>query len=141
MKICLKTQAKQTQLQQIPIVLTERLPSHVKSPCELKCQFHVEKHEEHYLLTLNVTGQVMITCQRCLSVFEYNYDNQTQVAICPNELVAEKLMSNYECIVTHSHEIELNDILTDELHLYLPEKHLNLSDCDPEMEQFMSDNM
>lgn len=133
MKICLKTQAKQEQVVCETFTLTERLPARVQGPCELTCELQVEARSDYYLCTLNVNGIITVICQRCLGTFTYSYNNQSKLAVCHNDEIAETLMADYECIVVKHNEIDLIDIVTDELHLFLPEKHENLSDCDHEI--------
>lgn len=138
MKICLKTSAKQLNTEPVIVRISERLPMHIHLPCDLSCKFQVDAHHEYYLVTLNVTGTLELVCQRCVAGFQYEYSNQTQVAVCQAEDVAENLMTSYECIVSKSNEIDLTEILTDELHLFCPEKHLNTADCDDSIQQYVA---
>ena len=129
MMICLKTASNQIAPTRVTVKLCERLPSHIISECTLDCEYLVQRLPAYHLLKLTVSGNVTIQCQRCLEPFTYGYDNQTEVAICRDEETAEKLMEHYECIVASQNEIDLVPILTDELHLYAPEKHAELIEC------------
>ena len=133
MKICLKTQAKRLGLQTVVISIQERKPARLHLPCELTCQYEIAAYENYYLLTLNVQGRLEITCQRCLASFSHDYSNHTQLAVCADDDVAERLMASYECIVDKNYQVDLIDIVTDELYLFLPEKHPDMTGCDPEI--------
>ena len=137
MNICLKTYAKQDEPQQIVITLQERLPERIIRPCEFTCIFHVVSYGDYYLLTLDIVGALAVKCQRCLSVFEHEYCNQSKLAVCRTDTVAEALMEHFECVVAENDEIDLLDILADELHLFSPEKHNNYMDCNNEISQLI----
>ncbi|MDP3561490.1 MAG: YceD family protein [Legionellaceae bacterium] len=129
MKICLKKYVKQQKTDYLSIKLEERLPGFVQSPCELTYQFQVEQYPNYYLIKLDVKGVLSLVCQRCLGDYQYAYHNQTLLAVCRSETVAEQLMSSYDCIVSETGEIDLSEIITDELHLFCPEKHEDLTQC------------
>ncbi len=139
MNICLKTHAKHNGSRTVVIPILERKPARVSSPCEVSCEFSVEALPDYYLLTLHVNGVFDIACQRCLASFQETYTNQTQLAICANDDVAENLMASYECIVVKDYQVDLIDIVTDELHLFLPEKHSDLAECDAEISGLIGD--
>ncbi|MDI9818206.1 MULTISPECIES: DUF177 domain-containing protein [unclassified Legionella] len=136
MFINLKTMAAQSGQEQVNIKLQERLPAHVASPCSINCQFSVESFDHYYLLTLSVDTLLELTCQRCLKEFSYHYLNLTKLAICDSEEMAEELMERYECIVANNH-IDLQELVTDELHLYAPELHPEMIHCDGEINKFI----
>jgi uncharacterized protein len=133
MNICLKTAAAHSASQQVSITVSERLPYHIVSDCTLNCDYFVRAFADYYVLTLEVSGIIPIHCLRCLEVFKYNYSNHTELALCRDEAMAENLMESYECIVCNQDEADLACILTDELHLYVPEKHPDLIDCNHEI--------
>ncbi|WP_419421050.1 YceD family protein [Legionella sp. D16C41] len=137
MLIDLKTQAKQGKQQTIHVDIKERLPERVSPPCSLDCNYLVKEVDNYFVLFLEVKGELVIECQRCLKNFLYNYDNKTTVAICNSEACAERLMSIYECIVAKDFSINLVELITDELHLYSPESHPNISECDKEVSKFI----
>lgn len=139
MKLCLKKYAKLAGSQTIVVKLRDRIPARVSSAPELTCVFKIEACSDYYLLTLDVSGQVDIACQRCLADFQHEYKNETTLAVCANDDVAETLMEHYECIVTHNGEIDLIDILTDEMYLFLPEKHHTIAECDLEISGLIGD--
>lgn len=137
MKICLKTAAKLEAPQHVVMTLDERLPCHVQSPVVLNCDYRVDMCHNYHLLTLNVSGVLTLTCQRCLTLFEYDFTHQTMLAICQNEAQAEKLMEQFDCIVAVNGEVNLSEIVADNIHLYAPEKHAHGTDCDQEMRRWM----
>ncbi len=137
MKICLKTYAKQHGLQHIAMTLQERLPERVSGPCELTCDFQVVNHGDYYLLTLYITGKLAINCQRCLHIFQDDFYNESQLAVCVNDSVAETLMEHFDCVVASDHQVDLVELLTDELYLFSPEKHRNPMDCHSEIFQWI----
>lgn len=141
MIINLKTNAAKAEQQEANIELRERLPAHVLSPCMIHCQFDVEAFNHYYVITLDVNSTLSVICQRCLKEFAYHYVNQTTLAICDSDEMAEKLMEQYECIVSNNNQVDLKELLTDELHLYVPESHPEITDCDNEIDRFItSDN-
>lgn len=129
MKICLKKYAKQERNGKVTLNLSDRLPMFISPPCELTCEFQVESQRSYYIIKLNVHGVLSLICQRCLNDFKYEYHNQSNMAVCQTEEDAERLMNSYECIVSLSSEVDLVDIITDELHLFCPEKHEDIVDC------------
>jgi uncharacterized protein len=135
MKISLKNDAREAGSKQFVIHLKERLPERITSPCELSGDFSVLNRGDYYLLSLHVKGTLVVTCQRCLDVFEHLYDHQSEIAICADDALAETLMKQFECIVALQDEIDLVDIVTDGLHLYVPEKHSDIMECNNEMKK------
>lgn len=127
--INLKTSVKLLKPQQVRVTLSERLPLHIVSDCELCCDYFVKQTPDYTLLTLDVTGILPICCMRCCEIFQFNYENHTEIALCRDEETAESWMDTYDCIVYNQDEVDLIPILTDELHLYAPEKHPNPIDC------------
>lgn len=137
MRINLKLAAASTP-PQLTLEINQRLPSYLKPPCILQCQYHVEKRDNYYLLTLNVSGELTVTCQRCLQEFTYPYSNETQIAICSSEQQADELMAYYECLVSAIPEVDIDELVTDELHLYVPESHSDTTLCDPTIAAFIA---
>ncbi|STX28972.1 metal-binding, possibly nucleic acid-binding protein [Legionella beliardensis] len=137
MLIDLKTCAKTAEPESVQLELTERMPSRVAPPCLLSCSYAAKAMTNYFLLTLNVSGDITIECQRCLTQFLYNYNNSTTLAICDNDAQAEKLMDEYECIVTKNSLVNLVELITDELHLCSPEYHSDITKCDAEVSKFI----
>ena len=124
--------------QTVKVELHERLPARIVSPCSLNCQFEVKTCDNYYLLTLNVDAMLKLVCQRCLDEFFYHYLNQTILAVCPTEEMAEKLLEKYESIVSNNSQVDLAELLTDELHLYAPEFHPLIDECNSEAAKFIT---
>ncbi|MBA2711094.1 MAG: metal-binding protein [Tatlockia sp.] len=137
MRINLKTSAARNEQQAHIIKIQDRLPEHLNPPCSINCDFGIRNFDNYYLLNLNSKADLIITCQRCLSQFNHSYLNQTELAICNSEDIAEQIMNHYDCIVA-AQEIDLQEIITDELNLYTPEFHPDYKDCDHEIENFIS---
>src|SRR4051812_19776961 len=100
MLIDLRVCAKNSQKETVHVELNTRLPNWVSLPCALNCSYFVRAIDNYFLINLEVHGTITVECQRCLKPFLYEYDNQTILAICASEACADKLMSEYECIVT-----------------------------------------
>ncbi|CDZ79263.1 hypothetical protein BN59_03581 [Legionella massiliensis] len=120
----------------VTVELSERLPVYVSSPCSVNCQYKVKAFKDYYLITLQIDSFLPLTCQRCLGEFTHHYKNQTELAICDSEETAERMMSEHECLVA-TYQVDLQELLTDDLHLYAPAFHSNMSDCDHEIDKFI----
>lgn len=129
MKICLKSHARQQSPETVVLHIKDRLPEHLALPCTLTCTFHVDACSDYYLLTTDVRGTVGVTCQRCLGDFQHDYSHQTQLAVCANDAIANDAMSQHECMVAEGSQVDLIEVVTDELNLFMPEKHLDLDAC------------
>jgi uncharacterized protein len=129
MIVCLKSVSLRAEPTQITLHLSERLPSHIISDCTLDCHYVVQRLPDYYILSLDVSGSITIQCQRCLASFDYAYVNHTEIVVCRDEQTAEIMMDKYECVVSPTLEVDLAAIVTDELHLYAPEKHSELIEC------------
>lgn len=129
MIICLHTCAAYSEPQQVDITLSERLPPHIVAECNLHCAYSVKSFPDYYILTLDVSGNLPVCCFRCMEIYSYPYTNYTELAICRDEKTAEKCMAEYESLVLDQYKVDLQTILTDELHLYVPEKHSDRYDC------------
>ncbi|ASQ45813.1 YceD family protein [Legionella clemsonensis] len=137
MLINVKTVAAKAAPELVTLQLHDRLPAHINSDCKITCQFAVENQNNYYVLTLDVSSNLTITCQRCLKNFNYQHNNVTHLAICSSDEMAEKLMSQYESVIAVNNEVDLAELVTDELHLYTPELHAEITDCDTEMNHFI----
>lgn len=135
--LCLQEMAKKGQHNKI-VTLNERLPHFITGPCTMDLIFEVEAREDFYLIHLEAKGRLPIQCQRCLDKFDFSYENKTEVAVCSSEKRAEKLLEQYECTVSETLQISLEEVLIDELHLYAPQFHATISDCNNEINQFLA---
>ncbi|MDF1757875.1 MAG: YceD family protein [Legionellaceae bacterium] len=130
MKICLSKQPEDEIIGPLVTNISSRLPDFVKTPCDLTYNFKIKKHSGYYVLDLTIEGSILITCQRCLADLEHNYHNQTNIAVCRTDEEAERLMATYECIVSSNNEVDLDEIITDDLHLFCPMKHADINQCE-----------
>ncbi len=119
------------------ITLNERLPAFITGPCTLQVTYEVEAKEDFYLISLHVSGELALQCQRCLDEFTFPYDNMTVIAVCRNDERAEQILEYYECIVSANLQVSLDDLIIDELHLYAPQFHAEMSDCSSEVNQIL----
>ncbi|MCR9191090.1 MAG: DUF177 domain-containing protein [Gammaproteobacteria bacterium] len=133
----LKKLTKEEQPVQISMILQERLPYFVQGPCELQCDVWVEKAIDHYHLTVLAKGRVTVICQRCLQPFDYDYDYKSDLALCRNDSIAEKMMASSDCMVQADDALDLQAIVTDDLHLFCPEKHEDQLECDGVVSQYL----
>lgn len=125
-------------LQKQTITLSERLPKFLMGPCQLETGYEVKALEDFYLIHLHVKGLLSLQCQRCLDEFDFPYDNQTVIAVCHNDERAEQILDRYESVVSSNYQLSLEEVLIDELHLYLPQFHLKTSDCSSEINQILA---
>ncbi|CEK10818.1 YceD family protein [Legionella hackeliae] len=137
MLVNLKTAVNKASPESVILELRERLPAHINSGCIVNCQFAVESQNNYFILTLKVNSDLIITCQRCLKEFIYHYVNETKLAVCHSDEMAEKLMDQYECVIAENNHIDLAELITDEFHLYTPELHPETNDCDTEINRFI----
>jgi uncharacterized protein len=126
-------------LQHKKISITERLPSFIGTPCSLDVTYRVEAKDDYFLLHLVVKAELIIICQRCMQEFNLNYNNDTTIAAARSEERAEQLLEHYECIVSSNWQVNLEDLVVDELHLYVPQFHPDIKDCDEEINQFITE--
>jgi len=121
------------------LILKERLPDYVFSPCQLKATYQVESQGNFYLVRLSVSGDLRLCCQRCMDEFTFNYDNDVAIAVCRSDERAEQLLEYYECIVAINDEISIEDLVVDELYLYAPMFHPASDDCNSEINQILTE--
>ena len=125
--------------QQTQITLSERLPSFLVSPCTLNVSYEVKARDDFYLINMEVSGELTVQCQRCIQEFNLKYNNSTTIAVTRNDERAEQLLEHYECIVSTNYQVNLEDLIIDELHLYVPQFHEETRDCDEEVNQFLTE--
>ena len=130
MNIRLTSVAKQDNPGVVPIKLEERLPSWINGAPLLTCTYHVKDMRDYYSLTLQTKGVLSITCQRCLEQVEHFYEHSSEVLLCRTDEVADRLMGVGESIVVEHDEVNLNDIITDDLYFYAPDKPHDITSCE-----------
>lgn len=126
-------------LQSKEVSLSERLPSFILAPCTVAVTYQAEPKEDFYLISLNVSGELTIICQRCMNEFKLQYNNPTTIAVTRDDGRAEQLLEHYECIVSNNYQVNIDDLVVDELHLYAPQFHEETKDCSEEVNQFLNE--
>lgn len=127
-------------VQQEQLTVAERLPHFIVAPCQLEVVYNVEAKEDFYLIHLKVQGALTCICQRCLHEVQLSYENPTTIAVARNDERAEQLLGQYECVVSSNWQVNLDDLVADDLHLYAPQFHLETKDCDQEINEFLIRN-
>lgn len=108
----------------------QRLPHHVAECGQLDCHYTLSKPaSDYFLFHYVVTGELKIICQRCLQVFLYTYHHEAPLALCANEAVEARLSTDYETLVCDKNKLDLLGLLTDDLHLFVPESHADRAAC------------
>ena len=121
----LKVLSKQAHPMEISLEVKDRLPYYITSPCTLTCEVAVKQEHRYYVLHLQCSGQLEINCQRCLQNFNYSYTHINELAICQNDEMAAQMMATMDSMVQTDDELNLLEIVTDDLHLFSPDKHEN----------------
>lgn len=129
MKLNLKELVNKPEKGTSTIEIKERLPFHIEHPCTVQVTYSVESIDDFYLIHLNTEASLRITCLRCMQAGVIPYQNTSAIAVCSNDARAEQLLADYECLVSPSFLIDLTETLTDELHLYSPQFHLDYREC------------
>lgn len=111
------------------LTITDRLPLHLIAPASLSCQWELTPLSGAERLTLTLSGSLEIECQRCLSAFTLPYQHEVQIALCKNSDAMMHYETQYECLLLNELPDSLAELVTDELHLSVPEKHLE--NCGP----------
>ncbi|HHJ0475419.1 TPA: DUF177 domain-containing protein, partial [Legionella pneumophila] len=124
--------------QEKEVILNERLPSFVSPGCHLHASYHIEAKDDFYLIHLRVQGNLNSICQRCMENFTVCYNNSTVIAVCRSDERAEQLLSQYECLVSSNWQVDLNELIIDELHLYAPQVHPDINECANEINEILT---
>lgn len=104
-----------------------RLPRHVEHVAPVDCDYRVVQKDDYYILDMETAAVVDVCCQRCLEPFQYSYHHQQTIACCLNEATAHRLMKLYDCIVVPDGIVDLIEVITDDIHLNVPEMHADVS--------------
>lgn len=140
MKLNLQNLIKKGEKTEILLTLQERLPEYLHTPCQVAIELNIKKQDDYWLLHLKTQADLHINCQRCAEDFVLPYINETELAVCETEARAESLLALYDCIVDDRAELSLDNIITDELYLYVPQFHPDLQDCDKIVHQYISNS-
>ena len=129
MKIDIRKKANSPKSEDINIILEDRLPHYVLEPIEMMFSYEVEKEGPLYLLTIYENAHPKIQCQRCMEECSQPFEHTSKIAICGSDEIAQQYQSAYDLIVAPDFIIEINDILIDDLHLYLSNFHKKIDQC------------
>lgn len=112
----------------VSLCLKERLPWFIQGPCHIECQYMLKyaDNKKYYLLWMQYFGMVDTICQRCAKVFTQKYTNINELALCATDDLAKTLLKNYETVVLKANKFDINELVIDDLFLYLPQKHDNI---------------
>ncbi len=136
MKICLKSAARHDSQQKVISPAAARLPAWVESCSVMNCDYTVKSEGRLHLLRFSAHGTLVICCQRCLQCVDYQYSQTSELAVCANDSEAERLMGDYDCVLSVDGELDLVELLTDELVLHTPQIPHELSDCKLDLSRF-----
>ena len=121
----------------MPLKRLERLAGMIADPGEAEIAFELAfSHDEQRQVRVDVTvrGQVPVTCQRTLKVFQYELDSHSVVGLVTSDREADALPEDYEPLLVTENRVELATLIEDEMLLALP-----LVPVDPESERIGSD--
>lgn len=132
LKLYLPEIATQSQHTKI-LSLEHRLPDFLIPPSTLEVTYSVKAEHDFYLIHLRVHGELKVLCQRCMGEFLLPYENETQVAVCRSEARADQLLARYESMVSSDGQVDLEELIVDELHLYVLPYHKEIEACDKQV--------
>ncbi len=138
MIVCLKTASKRAEPESMLLNIQERLPVNMLKPSTLACEYHIEQIQDYWTLQLKIRGNLTLSCQRCVDEFEHAFEHKNVLTIVKREEDAEKMSQDHEIIVADHQTINIVDVITDELHLFVPEHHLQYDDCNRDLSKFLS---
>ena len=129
MKLDLRKDVNKEKKANNSILLDERLPDFINKPIEICFTYEIERYPEYYLLNLHEKATIELVCQRCSDIWQYEYSNVHKMAV----LLSEKNIGTYESlfdvIVSPDLTLDIKEIILDNMHLFLPEKHENVDHC------------
>jgi len=137
MRIDLWELAKTGETEHTELVITERIPARLEEPCTISVDYQAKAVDDYYLLTLKTQAELGVYCQRCAQLFQFPYKNSLELAVCNNDKRAESLAYQYESLTALHGQVNLEELVTDELHLYAPTHHENLADCDKQIDTWL----
>lgn len=139
MNIDVKKKSNQNLSEVQKVLLDERLPYYVTESFLMNFQYQIENRGEFYLIKLKEFASIPVQCQRCAEIWFFDYQNEVELAICPSEQVAEKYQSVHDVIVVPDLILDIKDVLIDNMHLFLPNKHLEVDKCNQDQLKLMQD--
>lgn len=87
--------------------------------------------------TLELSGSVQLTCQRCLRLMPWKIDSRAQIALIAHDSQAGRVPQDLEPVLAPGGKITLRDLFEEELLLALPivALHSDERDCTPAASQ------
>jgi len=78
----------------------------------------------------SIAGYLPLTCQRCLSVLDYDFKSDLDVVLIRSDAEADRLEDGFDAWLVEDERIHLRDFIEDEVLLSLPlvSRH---EDCEP----------
>lgn len=137
MRVDLWELAKKDEKEHVVLTILDRLPPNLEEPCTVSVEFAAKAVDDYYLLSTTTRAELNIFCERCAKSFLFPYENTLELAVCDNDTRAEALSYQYESLVSERGCINMEELITDELHLYAPRTHASLEDCDKEIETYL----
>jgi uncharacterized protein len=122
------------------IILEERLPMFVNQPIQVEFNYSIQCVNDYYLMQLEEKTSVELICQRCSDLWGYDYSNSHELIVCLNEKKAEKYQAIYDVIVAPDLIVDIKEILLDNMHLFLPEKHEDIDQCNQNQLKLLQNN-
>jgi uncharacterized protein len=105
---------------------------------DLAADVELDKHASHLDIKIRITGEVIISCDRCLEIFSYPIESENRLLV--------KLGNKWDdddpdllSIPVDEHELDIKQYLYEFIHLSLPLKRVHPDDkngkstCNPEM--------
>lgn len=103
--------------------LTERLPYFIHPPCCVQVTWSIETQDQVHYLNLDLIGDLTVDCQRCGHAFATHVSHRNRIVLCKNTQQLETLSGEQDALLIEELPTNLEDIIIDELHLYLHARH------------------
>ena len=140
MKIDIRRDAHKGKIQQQCILLDERLPAYINKPVNIQFDYEIEHLPDYYLLKLEEQANIELICQRCSDIWQYDYSNTHEIAVFNNDKNVEIYASSLDVIVCPDLILDIKEILLDNMHLFVPEKHEYVDQCNQDQLKLFSND-
>jgi uncharacterized protein len=104
----------------------------------LTADIEVEKRSSHMDLLIKISGEVKVCCDRCLEMFFYPLECENRLLVKFGKKIGEE-DPDIISLTADEHELDLQQLLYEYIHLALPIKRVHPDDadgnsaCDPQM--------
>jgi uncharacterized protein len=104
----------------------------------LRADIEIEKRSSHMDILIKISGEVKICCDRCLEMFFYPLGCENRLLVKFGKKIGEE-DPDIISLTADEHELDLQQLLYEYIHLALPIKRVHPDDadgnstCDPEM--------